>query len=162
MPPTIYLQTPRDRTLSLCWHSPGDRQDDMKSINQGWGTCNQGSRETWRPQAIAHCTVPLGVRKRVCRPGAGRGMSGWVSRDHGRLAVDLGGSWSAGVVVLPTLLETHRSSWAGWTYPEERMLRDKMLGSIRDSSVSGVFRMRPVGRAVAGCHCPGRLVIKGC
>lgn len=29
-----------------------------------------------------------------------------------------------------------------------------MLGSIRDSSVSGVFRMRPVGRAVAGCHGP--------
>lgn len=45
---------------------------------------------------------------------------------------------------------THRSSWAGRMYPDERMLRDKMLGSIRDSSVSGVFRMRPTGEVMAG------------
>lgn len=54
---------------------------------------------------------------------------------------------------------THRSSWAGWTYPDERILRDKMLGSIRASSVSGVFRMRPMGRAVAGSQCLGSLVV---
>ena len=35
-------------------------------------------------------------------------------------------------------------------YPDERMLSDKILGSIRDSSVSGVFRMRPAGSG-AGC-----------
>lgn len=35
-------------------------------------------------------------------------------------------------------------------YPDERMLSDKILGSIRDSSVSGVFRMRPTGSG-AGC-----------
>lgn len=47
---------------------------------------------------------------------------------------------------------THRSSWAGWMYPDERMLRDKMLGSIRDSSVSGVFRMRPMEKVTGPCH----------
>lgn len=35
------------------------------------------------------------------------------------------------------------------------MLRDKMLGSIRDSSVSGVFRIRPTGRATVQ-SAPGR------
>lgn len=44
---------------------------------------------------------------------------------------------------------THRSSCAGCMYPDDRMLRDKMLGSIRDSSVSGVFRMRPTEEAMA-------------
>lgn len=51
---------------------------------------------------------------------------------------------------------THRSSWAGRMYPAERMLRDRMLGSIRDSSVSGVFRMRPVGKAVTHVTRQGR------
>lgn len=31
-------------------------------------------------------------------------MSGWVSGGHGRLVVDLYGSWSAGVVVLSPFL----------------------------------------------------------
>lgn len=43
-------------------------------------------------------------------------------------------------------------------YPDDRMLRDKMLGSIRDSSVSGVFRMRPTGKGQAVCHFPGSQV----
>lgn len=42
---------------------------------------------------------------------------------------------------------THRSSWEGWMYPEERMFRDRMLGSMRDSSASGVFRIRPASVA---------------
>lgn len=42
---------------------------------------------------------------------------------------------------------THRSSWEGWMYPEERMFRDRMLGSMRDSSASGVFRIRPASTA---------------
>jgi len=42
---------------------------------------------------------------------------------------------------------THRSSWEGWMYPEERMFRDRMLGSMRDSSASGVFRIRPASAA---------------
>ena len=41
-------------------------------------------------------------------------------------------------------------------YPDERMLSDKMLGSIRDSSVSGVFRMRPAGRGVGHASLPRR------
>lgn len=32
-------------------------------------------------------------------------------------------------------------------YPEERMFRDRILGSMRDSSASGVFRIRPASAA---------------
>lgn len=42
---------------------------------------------------------------------------------------------------------THRSSWEGWMYPEERIFRDRMLGSMRDSSASGVLRIRPASAA---------------
>lgn len=48
---------------------------------------------------------------------------------------------------------THRSSCDGWMYPEERMFRDRMLGSMRDSSASGVFRIRPASTAWG--HCSG-------
>lgn len=50
---------------------------------------------------------------------------------------------------------THRSSWEGWMYPEERMFKDRMLGSMRDSSASGVFRIRPAS-AAQGCHSGNR------
>lgn len=53
--------------------------------------------------------------------------------------------------------DTHRSSWEGWMYPEERMFRDRMLGSMRDSSASGVFRIRPASTA-RGHHSGNRPV----
>lgn len=36
-------------------------------------------------------------------------------------------------------------------YPEERMFRDRILGSMRDSSASGVFRIRPASAVWGRC-----------
>lgn len=39
--------------------------------------------------------------------------------------------------------ESYLSLCFGQKYPEDRMLRDRMFGSMMVSSASGVFRMRP-------------------
>lgn len=39
--------------------------------------------------------------------------------------------------------ESYLSLCFGQKYPEDRMLRDRMFGSMMVSSASGVFRIRP-------------------
>ena len=50
------------------------------------------------------------------------------------------------ICVRSTLCEAYLSSCVGRIYPSDRILSDRMLGSMMASSVSGVLRIRPEDR----------------
>lgn len=113
-----------------------------------WGCLNQQRGAQTRSRGCRGHQPLTAQLLQVPGGRAGRALSGspCVAEPCAGLAEGLAG-WEHALGPVSRESPTHRSSWAGWMYPEERMLRDKMLGSIRDSSVSGVFRMRPAEKA---------------